>query len=101
MLHYTYIACLVQERLADLNNMMKKTKLENPAFRIDRQCAIEVMSNVVVIFLQLISEVQHLDQVIMSLKSPYQQQMLQHIVMAAEANDMNFHHQSTSVLHAL
>jgi hypothetical protein len=64
-------------------------------------CAKEVISNVMVTFLQVISEVKRLEQVIIwALKLPYHQQMLQQTVMAAEANNMNFH-QSISVLHAL
>lgn len=60
---YSYNACLVQESLADLNNTMKiqNCKILRSEYS---HCATEVTSNVMVTFLQIISEVQRLEQLI-------------------------------------
>jgi len=61
--HHMYNACLVQEALEELNNMMKTQN-----WKILRSeyspCVTEVIKNVMVTFLHLISEVQCLQQVI-------------------------------------
>ena len=61
--HCMYNACLVQVGLEDLNNMMKT---QNWTFLRSEysHCVTEVIKNLMVTFLLLISDVQHLEQVI-------------------------------------